>query len=150
MKEVKYLAKQVSLGITVVLGATPKAKIHPIRPATEGVAATTEQPAPEAQPSSATTTPTTTDTTSTTTTPATTSTASVALVVSTMPPPLVTTTVTPFSIVSQMLEPAMTPTTKILINHNVESNSDQEEAEPAPKKVESKKRKNMTPSSAKK
>ncbi|XP_057858981.2 uncharacterized protein LOC131067830 [Cryptomeria japonica] len=121
MKEVEYLAKQMSLGITVDLAATPQAEIHPVRPAIEGVVATTEQPSQEAQPSSTTTTPTTIATTTTTTTPATTSTTSVAPIVSTMPQPLVTTMVTPSFFVSQMSVPAMTPTTERITIHNVES-----------------------------
>ncbi|XP_059066525.1 uncharacterized protein LOC131857814 [Cryptomeria japonica] len=151
MKEVEYLAKQESLGIIVGLGATPQEEIHLVKPAIEGVAAMTEQPAPAAQPSSATTTtPTTIDTTSTTTTPTTTSTASIAPVVTTIPPPLVTTTVTPPYVVSYMLAPVMTPIMEIVIIHNVESDSYQEEVELALKKIEPKKRKRMTPSSAKK
>ncbi|XP_057861451.1 uncharacterized protein LOC131069921 [Cryptomeria japonica] len=154
MKEAEYLVKQVSLGITVGLGATPQAKIHPVRPTIEGVAATAKLPSQEAQSSSATTIATTTTTTiattSATTTLATTSTAFVAPVVSTMPPPLVTTMVTSSSIVSQMPVPTMTPTIEIVIIHNVESDSNQEEANPKPKKVESKKRKIMTPSSTEK
>ncbi|XP_059064777.1 uncharacterized protein LOC131856854 [Cryptomeria japonica] len=137
MKEAKYLAKQASLGIATGLGAKPQAEIHPVRPSIEGFATMTEQPYQEAQPSSASTAPTTTTTsttTTTTTTPGTTSTASVAVAISTPPPPLATTTVTPSSISSQMPTLAMTPTTEKITIHNVESDSDQEEVEPAPKK----------------
>ncbi|XP_059066228.1 uncharacterized protein LOC131857568 [Cryptomeria japonica] len=101
-----------------------------------------EQPTTEAQPSSATTTtttmttttPTTTTTSSARKTPTTTSTASVEPNVTTMPPPLVTTMVTPPSVVSHMPMLAMTPTTKTIIIHNVDLDSDQVEVEPTLKK----------------
>lgn len=145
MKEVEYLAKQVSFGITIGLGATPQVEIHPDRPTIEGVAAMIEQPSQEAQSSSTTTTPTTT----TTVTLATTSTAFVAPTVSTCPP-LVITMVTSSFVISQMSAPTMNPTTKIVTIHNVESKSEQEEVEPTPKKVGPKKMKIMTPSSVEK
>ncbi|XP_059067731.1 uncharacterized protein LOC131858498 [Cryptomeria japonica] len=115
-----------------------------------------EQPSQEAQPSSAstppttTTTPTITATTTTTTTPATTSTMSIVAVVSTPPPPLAIIIVTPCYIASRMPAPTMIPKNETITSHNMESDSDQEEAEPTPKKVEPKNRKRMTPSSTEK
>ncbi|XP_057818939.2 cell wall protein DAN4-like [Cryptomeria japonica] len=152
MKEVEYLVKQASLGITAGLGAKPQVEFHLVRPTIEGVAAMTKQPFQEAQPSSASTAPTTTTTPTTiatTTTPATTSTAFVAATISTPPPPLATTTVTPSSVASQMSTPTINLTTETITIHNVESNSNQEEVEPASNKVEPKKRKRITPSTEK-
>ncbi|XP_059069248.1 uncharacterized protein LOC131859479 [Cryptomeria japonica] len=102
----------------------------------------------QAQVSTATIT--TIPTTTTTTTTTTTSTAYVSSTVSITPPPLVTTTVTSSFVASQMPAPTMTPITEIVTIHDVESDSDQDEVEPTPKKVEPKKRKILTPSSVEK
>ncbi|XP_057839583.2 uncharacterized protein LOC131049520 [Cryptomeria japonica] len=144
MKKDKLLNKATNFGIREGLGAIPQAEIQPIRVAIgkmlgEGVmekyekgkanegTSTSTQPPPDTTTTSTQPPPTTTTqapifTSSTTTIPIrvsmSTPTSTFATMIVTLPPLI------------QNIAPIMTPTTKRVTIHNIESNSDQEDQQP--------------------